>query len=310
MESTEYAAHDGLGLAQLIAEREVTAAEVVAGRAARARGGEPADQRDRALDGRRARGAARRAAQRPVRRRAVPAEGPRPRRTRACPTTEGCRALAERPRDRARDRRAALARRRASWCSARRTRRSSAPRASPSPRCSARAQPVGPDPHAGRLLRRGGGRGRGRDRAGRRRQRRRRLDPHPGRVLRPGRAQGRARADAVRPGRQRAAARRGDQRRRLAQRARQRRDARRARRPGRDRPLRAGACPPDPFLDAVGATPGGCGSASTPRGAQRRPAPGARVARSTTRRELLESLGHEVEAVAPPYDDAALAATS
>jgi Asp-tRNA(Asn)/Glu-tRNA(Gln) amidotransferase A subunit family amidase len=37
MESTEYAAHDGLGLAQLIAERQVTAAEVVEAAQRRAR---------------------------------------------------------------------------------------------------------------------------------------------------------------------------------------------------------------------------------------------------------------------------------
>ncbi|HEV7493235.1 amidase, partial [Baekduia sp.] len=37
MESTEYAAHDGLGLAQLIAERQVTAEEVVQAAQARAR---------------------------------------------------------------------------------------------------------------------------------------------------------------------------------------------------------------------------------------------------------------------------------
>jgi amidase len=37
MESTEYAARDGLGLAQLIAEREVTAEEVVQAAQTRAR---------------------------------------------------------------------------------------------------------------------------------------------------------------------------------------------------------------------------------------------------------------------------------
>ena len=61
-------------------------------------------------------------------------------------------------------------------------------------------QPVGPRAHAGRLLRRLGGRGRRRDGAARPRQRRRRLDPHPRRLLRARRPQAEPRPHLQGPG--------------------------------------------------------------------------------------------------------------
>ena len=168
------------------------------------------------------------------------------------------------------------------------------------------AQPVEPRPHPGRLVRRLGGGGRGRHRPGRRRQRRRRLDPHPGGLLRPVRPQGRPRADPVRPDRRRAAARRRDQRRHLAQRARQRRDARRPGRPRRDGALRPGM--PDGPVSGRGRPRPWQAEDRLPHqlGHQLQPASRAPSPPSTRRQSSLESLGHDVEPVAAPFDDAAL----
>ena len=78
MEFEEYICHDGLGLAQLIAERQVTAAEVVVAARAPREVNPRINAIVRWMDADAQARLRRRAAHRSVRRRALPAQGPRP----------------------------------------------------------------------------------------------------------------------------------------------------------------------------------------------------------------------------------------
>ena len=135
------------------------------------------------------------------------------------------------------------------------------------------AQPVGPVPDAGRLLRRLGRGGRRRHGADRARQRRRRLDPDPGRVLRAGRAQAPAGPDLARPGGRRPVPRR--RRRPDAHGVRDRAGARRARRLRARRRVRGPRTPTSPSPTRRRTTPAGCASRS--RRSRRSTAPSTRA---------------------------------
>ena len=180
-------------------------------------------------------------------------------------------------------------------------------RASPSRSVGAGAQPVGPHPHARRVVGRVGVRGRGGHRAVRRRQRRRRIDPHPGGMLRAGRSETRARADPVRARRPASPCTAPPCRASCRGRARHGRDARRHQR------RRAGG----PYAPALPAFPvrvvrrrGSRHAADRRAGAvgdHPYPHPEAFAAVDATVPALTE-LGHHVEELPQaPFDDAALA---
>ena len=168
-------------------------------------------------------------------------------------------------------------------------------------------QPVGPRPHARRLVGRVGRGGRGRHRARGRRQRRRRLDPDPGRLQRAGRPEDQPRHRPLRPADRRADVRHGHPGRALPHRARQRGAARRDHRAGSRRRLR-GCAAAGPVRRGDPARPRArCGS-GTPRRRRSTPTPTARRSLAVeAAATLLAELGHEVEEVTPPHDDEALA---
>ena len=177
----------------------VRAGGVDTGRAGRRRhrahrAGRPGPQRGRhpRLRGRPRGGRVAGPAGRPAARRPVPAQGHRRQPGRACRPSSGNRLLA-RPRPPRR-------RPTPSWAPASGAAglvtlgKTNLPELGSSPTTQplvvrAHRQPVGPDPLAGRLQRRGGGRGRRRAGPDRPRQRRRRLDPAAGGLVRAGRAQ-------------------------------------------------------------------------------------------------------------------------
>ena len=166
---------------------------------------------------------------------------------------------------------------------------------------------VGHHPHRRRLVRRGSRGGRRRAGAGRARLRRRRLDPDPGVVLRARRAQAHPRPDQRRaplrrPGRAR------DRRHPGPHRARRRRAARRAGRPARRRPvLGARAVGQLPRRLRPRAGPAAGRALRHPGHRRRRRRPVLRRPRGTTRRALLEALGHDVEDVPVPIPREAVA---
>ena len=220
----DYQSHDAVGLAELVRLKKVSAEELLD--AARAR----ADQVNGRINAIVVDVDPPRSAQRDrtVRRRTVPAQGPRPR-PRGLPHQRRLAVAGHDARRRERHRRPALARRGAGRVrkdqhpGVRRQGRHRVALVRPGP------QPVEHRPHAGRLLGRRGGCGRRRHRAVRGGQRRWRLDPDPGLGVRPLRPQALAGARARRPATPGRNGRRGDQRRRLALGPRHRGDARRAR---------------------------------------------------------------------------------
>ncbi len=247
------------------------------------------------------------AARGPLRRGAVPGQGPRPG-VRRLPHHQGL-PLARARRGRPSTRWSRSASSTPGWSSsARRTPRSSAPRASPRTRSSGRARnpwnlnhtPGGSSGGSGAAVAR-------RHRPGGGGQRRRRLGPHPGGVQRPGRAQAQPRAHAVRPPGQRVDVRHGHAGRGLAHGARQRGPGRRDRRRARRATRRTSPSKPDPFLPSLDERPGKLRigySASSAINANPDPEAIAAVEKAAA---LLTELGHEVEEVKPPHDDEALA---
>ena len=163
-------------------------------------------------------------------------------------------------------------------------------------------EPVGARPHARRLQRRLGGRGRGRHGPDRARQRRRRLDPDPGRRAavwsgssrRAGRVSVGPDGGPELPGRRRRADPDGRRHRGGARRARRLR--------ARRRDLGAAARPTAATPGARASIPGGCGSGW--RSTRRSRGPTLDPVCEQAARDaaaLLESLGHDVEEITPPW---------
>ena len=264
----EYTEYDGLGLADLVRSKEVSAEEVLEAAIGRIEALNPALNAvvTRVYD--EARAAAPDGTACAVYGRAVPLEGPgrcsgrraddrRLALLRPCARTGRCRdggALQARGPSHPRPHQHARVR-------PQRLDRAGAVRPDP--------QPLGPRPLERRLERRLGGRGRRPHGAARACQRRRRLDPHPRLLLRPVRPQDHARAPVLRALCRRGAGRLLGRARGLAQRARQRRRPRCQRGPGRRRPLFSAAA-----------------LAPVPRGGRRRPCPASHRAcdRSVRRR--------------------------
>ena len=195
----EIAVLDATAQAELVRTGEVTAGRARRGRHRAHRGAQPDAQRGRHPDVRRARSTPPARADRPVRRRAVPPQGPRDRDARACASREGSRVPARQRLDlRLRAGGAAAARRAVV------ARQDEHPRVRDGAGVRAAAvrpdpQPVGPRPLDQRLERRLRGRGRVRHGAAGARQRPRRIDPLPGVGLRPVRAQAHPRPQPARP---------------------------------------------------------------------------------------------------------------
>ena len=163
-------------------------------------------------------------------------------------------------------------------------------------------------PHARRVVGRVGRRGGGGHRPGRGRQRRRRVDADPGRLQRPGRPEDQPRRRALRPADRRGDVRDGHPGRGVPHGARQRRPARRDH---RARPARGlpGRRPPRRALrraDHAGA-PAAADRLLVLVGDQRRTPTPRRSPPWRAPRSSWPSSGHQVEEVAPPHDDEALA---
>ena len=237
---------------------------------------------------------------------AVPHQGPRPG-VRGLPHVEWFARPGPRRRDRARPGDPPFPRGRA-----RHLRQDQHPRVRGQGRHRARAvgavaQPVGRHPHAGRLVGRVGRGGGGRHRARGGRQRRRGLDPDPRRLQRSGRPEDEPRHRPLRPPDRRADVRHGHPgRASRAPCATARRCSTRSSRPTRAPPTRA-RCRRRPFAEAIRRAPGtlrvGFSSASAINAHPDREA----VTAVEHAAALLAELGHEVEEVAPPHDDEALA---
>ena len=264
MRPDEYVEHDATALAGLVRDGEVTAAELLAAGPRSARRGQPAAQRGRAQHRRRCRRPGGRSRpRRPLRRGAVPDQGPRPG-VRRAPHHQRLPRAAARGRRPARAGHPALPRRGPG-----RLRQDEHPRARRQGRDRVRAarsgsQPVEHRPHAGRLLGRIGRRRGRRHRARCGRQRRWRVGAHPGGVQRPGRPQAQPRPRAVRSADRRGDVRHGDPGRRVADRARQRGAARRDHRARPAAPTTRAPGHDVPFVEQIRSAPARCGSAGPP----------------------------------------------